>query len=474
MISSGSPETKIYLSRYLLTLNRSRIALLAVFLISCVYLGMLEHHFRPQAFGGFYFQDSTSDILMQTLPVATLKAQPLTSLYYLHIQPPMLDSIRTLLAVLAPSSNPGSVLRFVDGALYFIWLLLYGVLNALIYAWVTKITKSMAAGIVAAVIWLFHPAPIVYATMLDGTFPSAVLITWMIYEIWLLSKNQGSAIRLGLAASLSFLTRTVFQWYFAPVLGLSLFLLPIKKQKVILALAIFCAVVFLYCGKQFLLFHTLSTTTYAGYHKTGIIWHTPDKGEMKKYLDRIQAKYPEGARKIRDQYNNEITWKQNLIYNAIFSDKLKDDFYYNVKQIVKSFKFNFNDYWRPSSHHAVSTIAPHLGWRIVYDWVFSEWRLWMLLVISLITWLICGKKQGHHRIMRFLSLSVIISYILIITHLSNRLKWTEAGRLKFFLEPVFLVFILSQLTLLIRSLVSRRFSSKDPKVFENRSLKFFL
>jgi hypothetical protein len=40
---------------------------------------------------------------------------------------------------------------------------------------------------------------------------------------------------------------------------------------------------------------------------------------------------------------------------------------------------------------------------------------------------------------------VVISYILLITHLSNRLNWTEARRLKFFLEPVFLVFIISQI-----------------------------
>jgi hypothetical protein len=247
----------------------------------------------------------------------------------------------------------------------------------------------------------------------------------------------------------------VFQWYFAPVLGLSLFLLPIKKRKALLALLIFCPVVVLYCGKQYLLFHTLSTTTFGGYHKTGIIWYEPEEDEVQKYLAHIQAEYPEGAKRIWDRNNNEITWKHNLAYNAIFSDKLKEDFSFNLGQIVNSLIYNFNHYWQPSSRGADSVITPNLGWRNAYDWVFSKWRLWLLLVISLMVWYIYGEKQDSQRILRFLGLSVMIGYILMITHLCNRLEWTEAGRLKFFLEPVFFVLIISQLTLLIQSLAGR-------------------
>jgi hypothetical protein len=367
----------------------------------------------------------------------------------------MLDTIRTILVILSPTSHPVGMLQFVDGCLYLIWLLLFGVLNTLIYAWVTQITKSMTAGITAVIIWLFHPASILYATMLDGTFLSTILITWMIYETWLLSKNQGSYIRLGLASSLAFLTRTVFQWYFAPVLGLSLLLLPVKKRKVLLALLIFCPVVVLYCGKQYLLFHTLSTTTFGGYHKTGIIWYEPKEGEVQEYLARIQAEYPEGAKSILDRHNNEMTWKHHLAHDAIFSAKLKEDFYFCLGQIFKSLNYNFNNYWQPSSRYTDNVITANLGWKNAYEWLFSKWRLWFLLMMSFMVWLVSGAKQDSQRIWRFLGLSVMIGYILMITHLCNRLEWTEACRLKFFLEPVFFVFIMSQLTFLVKSLLGK-------------------
>ena len=456
MLLTDSSSQKSQLSQNFLGIDIPRILSYAVFLSSCLFLGILEYFFRPYGFDGFYFQNLTSDAMMQTLPVATLKAEPLASLFYLHIQPPMFDTIRTLLVLVAPSADPANMLRFVDSGLYVILLILFGFLNTLIYTWVTKITNSVTIGIIAAILWLFHPASILYATMLDGTFLSSFLITWMIYEIWLMSKNQGSYIRLGLAASLTFLTRTVFQWYFAPVLGVCLFLLPINKRKGLLTLSIFCTVIFLYCGKQYLLFNTLSTTTYGGYHKTGIIWYQPDRGEIQRYVDRIQAKYPEGAKRIRDRNNNETTWQHNLAYNAIFSNKVKEDFLFSLGQIAKSFIYNFYHYWQPSSRCGASVITPRILWRNAYDWVFSFWRLWLLLLISLVVWFISAEKRNSQRIYRFLGHSVLVGYILMITHLCNRLDWTEAGRLKFFLEPVFFVFIISQLTALIRSFANDR------------------
>jgi hypothetical protein len=446
-------ENLTALKRDLPIVGSSRLIAYFIFFASCLFLIALETYFKPKGYGAFYFQNLTSDVMMQTLPVELLKNRPITGLYFLHIQPPMLDAIRTLLAIVSPYSQNPALLRFVDTGMYFIWMLFFGALNTIIYAWVTRATKSALAGIVASVIWLLHPAPILYATMLEGTFLSALLITWMIYEIWLVSKNQGSPIRLGIAATFAFLTRTVLQWYFAPVLGLSLWLLSSKKRNAIVALAIFCVAAGVYCGKQYLLFHTLSTTTYAGYHKTGILWYKPGYKELQSYISRIQTQYPPGAAKLQDRNNNEKTWRDNMAHSAIFSARLRNNFSDSIRRIVRSLHFNFRDYWMASSRYSNNVIVNGLPWRDVYDWFFSGWRLLSLLVLSLIIWFIFGNSRDNKRLGRFLGLAVVISYILLITHLSNRLNWTEARRLKFFLEPVFLVFIISQLARLKTYLV---------------------
>jgi hypothetical protein len=112
-----------------------------IFFASCLFLIALETYFKPKGFEAFYFQNLTSDAMMQTLPVVLLKNQPITGLYFLHIQPPLLDAIRTLLAIVSPyNQNPG-LLRFVDTGMYFIWMLFFGALNTIIYAWVARATN---------------------------------------------------------------------------------------------------------------------------------------------------------------------------------------------------------------------------------------------------------------------------------------------------------------------------------------------
>ena len=66
--------------------------------LCAVFLTAAEAVARRHAPDGLYLQKYTSEYLMQTVSVLDLRDQPLRSLWYLHIQPPMLDAVRAALA----------------------------------------------------------------------------------------------------------------------------------------------------------------------------------------------------------------------------------------------------------------------------------------------------------------------------------------------------------------------------------------
>jgi hypothetical protein len=426
------------------------------FVLSAAYLALLEAYFKPQAASGVYFQALTSDDMMQTLPIQTLKDSPFFSLWFLHIQPPMLDIIRAVLAFFADTDSGAALLEYVDKGLYMVWIIIFSSLNALIFTWTKKLTRSVLFALFATFIWLLNPAPIKYATYFESSLLSSFLITWLIYELWRVLVDDGSAIRLALAASLSFLTRTVFQWYFLPIFIASILIMRIKRRDAILSISIFGVVVLFWCLKQFSLFHTVSTTTFSGYHKTGVIWYQPPKSQIHKYEKQIKVEYPAAAVKYGNQYNSEMTWRDNLIHSAIFSDLLKTNYKKCILEIMRSFRFNFSNYWLPSGGNMANVITDKLPWLFLYQWVFSGRRFICLIVVSGLFWCCTRGNLRKKNLIKVFGFILVLGYIFVISNLCNRLWWTEAYRIKFFLEPGFFVFIFSQIYIATKTLLSRK------------------
>jgi hypothetical protein len=113
---------------------------------------------------------------MQTVSLEDLRTEPLVTLWSIHIQPPALDAIRAILARLWPASDPPTAVEHVDRLLYQLWSVCYGILGALVFLWMHELTDAKAAAVTALVVML-HPATLFYATFLDGTFLSALLLS---------------------------------------------------------------------------------------------------------------------------------------------------------------------------------------------------------------------------------------------------------------------------------------------------------
>ena len=134
-----------------------------VLILSSSFLLLLQIYFSEYRIQGLYFQRWSSDALMQTLPATILHDQPLQSLYYLHVMPPMLDSIRILIAAFWNESK-GPLEPYIDTVLYRIWILMFGVQATILFNWIFLVTRSIRLASCSFVFWVIHPSPIARAS----------------------------------------------------------------------------------------------------------------------------------------------------------------------------------------------------------------------------------------------------------------------------------------------------------------------
>lgn len=449
-----------------------RYAPFIVFLFSLVFLNILELVAKTNSPDGVHFrymsrtrpdrppEIRSSDCMMQALPIAQLKKTPFQSLWYLHKQPPMLDFIRAFIAAFFDGQNPQILLLRVDEVLYFVWSVFFAGLAALMFIWIIHISSDLCAWI-AILIWIFHPSSIYFASDLDGTFISAFGLTWFFYELWRLSTGSISYIRLSLSLVFIFYTRTIFQWYFLPVLLFAIYLTNRASYKYLLITAIITTLcVFPLVIKQYVLFGTTDTTTFSGYHKCGIIWHMPSNEDAGRIRPLIKFKYPPDADKYSggDQYNSEVQYEDNLILTKLFYEIIKTNPKKCLMEILHSLKLNWEEYWEASSYYAFNDVTRNLRWNGIYEYIFSSHRYMSLIFAAFIIWMFRAvkEKKSASRIRAALVLIIPFLYVFVISNLSNRYNWTEASRLKFMCEPVYLVFISSQLYYLLKIMSTQK------------------
>jgi len=417
-----------------------------VFCLSFCFLMALEHGARPHAIDGLYFQKYTSDRMMQTLPCAILRERPWQALFYLHIQPPMLDAIRALLAQFADS------LRALDSVLYVVWGLIYACIATLIFHWIARLaTRRWAAFAVLA--WCLHPAALFCATLLDSTQLSGLLVFWLLFELWRAKTSRRlGPFRLSLAVACVFLTRTVFQWYCLPVLALALLLMGFRLRRVFLSLSLCAVVVLLLVTKQYVLYRTLSTSTFSGYHYCGLFWYKPSEAELNGARAALAPVYPEGAEPVSAQYNTADVFADNLVYTKACRDAIAAN-PGMLFRIARSIRQNVRVFFWPTVWAGRNAITDRLPWRWLYDRVFGGVGYVLLVAFVCLVWVRDKRRRSLPVLSRAeLGLLVPVAYTFTIVNLGNRYDWVESHRLKFLLEPAFFVFLVCR----IRSLCSVR------------------
>ncbi len=398
---------------------------------------------QPCAIDGFYLQPWSSETMMQTLAIEDLRQQPWSTLWHLHIQPPLFDGLRALLVAGAEYQEPGELVRLVDQRLYWSWAVGYGLLVMLLFVWMQALTSRHFA-LVTALLFALHPAAIFYATMLDTTFLSSLLITWMYYLLWRSGQGGGVLILalLGLALLLLFFTRSLFQWPWLLVLAVTLWAIALPWRRWLLLLLVVGGGMGLYVGKQYDQFDTLSTSTFAGHNLVNSVGISDSEGYWRYLLS--QPAVDEGPAALIRAFKATGTPNFNHLHYLDLNQQLLADYQAHLAavpltELVAGYWYNLELWLRPSSAYTEHHLVDRLPWRGLYDTLFSGGWLLLLLLLASLHWLL-RRAAGQWR--HSLGLLLPGLFIFATTVLFER---GENMRLKFFIEPLLLLFIAVQL-----------------------------
>jgi hypothetical protein len=416
----------------------------AVFVVAALFLTGAEAIGRAHAPDGFYLQKYPSEYLMQTVSVADLRDEPLRSLWYLHIQPPLLDSVRAVLARVYRTSDGEALMRKVDAGLYALWVLVSSALAALVCLWLCRL-RSAAFAVPAALLFVLHPASVFYATLLDGTLVSSFGVTWFLYELWRARGGGGSSPRLAASILLLFFTRSVFQWPFLLIAAASLALLGLPRRRLAVLVATVGLVMGAYVVKQRLLFGITFTSSFAARNFCqGLHEYCPGVTDTPRppLPASSRARVLSRTAKLNGEYNyNQVAFlRRSFAQMAEYRQLLRTR---TSRQIAEAIRMNIGFWLRPSSRYSKHVLVDLLPWRGAFDLVFSGARLVALLLLGAAIWLArTGRGEVPPPSRRVgLALALPVAYVFAVSVLF------EAGenmRFKFFLEPAIFVFLAAQ------------------------------
>jgi len=426
-----------------------KLKLLVCFLI--IVLGFLfqiglQNKMRPYAKDYIYFQNWSSETMIQTVSVRELRDTPIETLWNIHIQPPAFDLIRATFVHVWPGRNIGDTVEHVDTLIYLLWAIVYSFLGLLIFLWMLN-TTGMKVAIISSIVFLLHPACIFYTTFLDTTILTSFLVLLAYYLLWKIKNRDEVSIYLVIIVILSlFLTRSIFQLMFVGVFGFSLFLLGMPKRSLLIYSFITVGIVSIYFGKQYYKFGIMGTSSFTGRNLTRSVGiFTTDFRNYTLKMSRPEWKNEDLPRTLTEKrkVNGNINFN-HIGYLELNSKLIRRYKKHMVKtpilQLIQSYKKNAELYFLPSSSQWAHSIVDRIFWRHCYDRVFSYPILIALLLLSGIIWITRVVIGKQHR--QAIALMLPGLYIISITIMFEQ---GENARFKFFMEPIMYVFVVSQM-----------------------------
>ena len=421
-----------------------------MFVVALLLQFALQRAAQPYAIDGYRFQQWSSETMMQTVSIADLRDAPVESLLNLHIQPPGLDAVRALLVHLWPTDEIHSALRHVDLSLYVLWALAYACGGVLAFLWIDHLTRARMFALGTALLLLLHPAMIFFTTLLDTTIVTAVLVLWMYYSLWRIGRRSdgesrqghGSMAALTTAVVLLFLFRSAFQWPAIVVIGTSLYLLRVPWRRLAWFLAVTGSVYGLYTAKQYTQFGVLGTSSFTGIN---LVRSAGIRKESYPYPIDLESAPPRPLPSVLTRQRKiDGTVNYNNFHYLDFNARLTRDYgqyvrTFPVRALLGSYAENLGYYFDPSSLYSEHVIVDRLPWRGMYDRLFSGPLLIGLL--GLAVGLAVTRGAGQRSTAYMLALALPALYVVFVTVVFEK---GENARFKFFLEPVYFVFIASQ------------------------------
>jgi len=418
-----------------------------VFLISAAYALGLQNMMRSLTPDGMYFHPWSSETMMQTVSLKFLREAPVRTLLSIHIQPPAFDAIRAALALPLRDLSDEAAVRRVDGALYSLGAVLVAMLVAMVFRWLAE--YSFAAAAVGAFLVLLHPASMFFATFLDSTLLSSLLVAGTYFSLWKIKNGRDTAITsISLLVLGLFFTRSIFQWPALLMFALCLYFLGVGQRTLRTFLVTTCLISGLYLAKQASQFGLFSTTSFSGISLANSIGAGLGTETYTTFLDRGGHSTKEdptlpgvltSSTKINGEpnFNNIAYLELNRQLLARYKNTLRNA---SFERLAGSYLENALIYFMPTSTYSSHVIVDHLPWTKIYNAVFSAPVLPILLLVAFLVWAVRAVKLRTSR--KSIGMLLPALYILAVCIFSDK---GENMRFKFWLEPIMVVFLVSQL-----------------------------
>jgi hypothetical protein len=443
---------------------------LAVFVVGLLLMSGLHVYYRPFAHEGTYFQKHSSEDMMQTVSLVDLREHPGETLLVLHIQPPLLDALRGMLAQLWPGLDSTALLVQVDRSLYVLWALVYASIGALVHHWLRRLGSGRWLAMLAALGFLLHPAAIYYATFLEGTLLTSFGILSLCYALWRVPA-RGATVLLIAAYLLLFLVRSIFQWPALCVVVAALLLRQAPRRSVLVFALSSVVVVGAFMLKQYLVFGSTSTSSFAGWNCMEAIGEVADMSSTPNINTPLGPLYrrvsadghpPALIRETKLTGAHNFNHLAELRNNRELLDRCLERAVSDpLGKTLRARAEHVSTFFQPSSRYLTThVIVDRLPWRPAFDWVFSGIRLVLLLVLGCLLWV---RGRTRSEILGGLGLALPVLFVFAACVVFGG---EESMRFKFFVEPVLYVFLVAQGAALARmrrpSEGSARATAADP------------
>jgi hypothetical protein len=422
-------------------MRRTWVQAVTVGLVSTVLLVILERIVAATSstlYNGYLFQPWSSNDFMQEVKINDLINEGPSGLWWLHVQPPGLESMRFALAVPEWLSGATLTSQGIDERMYLAYAVLFGVLSA-------------------TALFALYPGTLAMATLLDGTFLSATLVTVMLLLLYLTIRT-GSATWLNwwlVALLVVSMTRTIFQLQILILIPLVVWAMYRTRITVRTTTAIVVSVVllgslFLLPLKQFVLYDTTATTTFAGNHQIEVVSYRPTQAE----LDAVQV--PPEILDTAQEFVSGFNSPENVRLNYVLS-QVGNKYYLShpaqvAKNLVWGFQMNLAQAFKFTHEYSsrdgvqANRFVAALPWTPPMVNGLSVAFYLLVLLLTLGSLLYARGWRGLLRLAwRYWPLLFVVGATMLTFLLANRYDWSEADRLKFIVEPFFAVVFVASL-----------------------------
>lgn len=440
--------------------------------VSTVILGagqLLFRHFNRDVLPfGYLLQDWPSDIMMQTLSLQDMFDFGPLALWYNHVYPPMQDVLRYVFSTPRLINGLSPDYQAVDLLLYATYAACFGLVNAVVYLWVRDLTRNGYFAGLITLLWAVSPGFLTNMMLLDSTPLAMASISWALYFLYrfLRTRRLGYVPWFLLMVLLGSLARNITQSHVLLMLvGFTIaawWLADNTSKGRLMAVSIgLLALLFVMPIKQQVMFGTTDTSTFSGIHRVGMLWIPPSTIPESEYPDVIV----QNASRFESKYNSvEAALENHRLANAAAQAWVSDPLG-SVAAMGRSLTITVPEFLRPSSQYVDNYLVRELPWRAAFDWVFSGWRYSAVVLGALaLVWAARGSKGMWSLARRYGWFAAFYALIAAPVFWSNRYIpghedqgpiWTDAIRLKMFLEVPLVALVGYALWLVVKWAMNR-------------------